>query len=318
MPLPPYVEFGGRVAGPAPFLTTGGRLRALTLKADRDRLDEIVHRTLTGPAGGKVEYRALGEHVILQLGGFGAVRCTRPPYDTWGTVREVQASFWVPVVGGHEEHGLFVADRFGMTAPYVIVDNPMSYVGGRDVYGYAKSQGRFTPEDGIGEHAEVLVYGGDFTTTSTASWLPFLEVQALGPTAGKPGPAMHGALEVAAALHDDLLHAVQHHEDLMIGGFKLLAQAAGDLAQGRAHQIFLKQFRDAADGTRACYQAVVEGPVTVHDVHVTPTGRDWRVTIHPLDSHPIGKELGLVSQTCASAYDVEIDFTVEDGVEVAP
>lgn len=317
MTLPDYVEFGGKVSSPAPFLTTGGTLRAIVLQADRTKLDAIVDRTLNVPADGTIEYRALGANVLLQFGGFDAVRCTRQPYDTWGTVREVQASFWIPVIGGKEKYGVFVADRFGMTAPYVIVDNPMSYVGGRDVYGYAKSQGRFTPADGSGAHAEVRVYGGDFTGKSKAKWLEFLEIDEV-PGTGQAGPALDGAAAIAAEFLPDFLTSVADDSDLTIGSFLLLQQAVQELAKGRGNQIFLKQFRDAQDGTKACYQAVVEGPVQVDTVRATPSPHGHKVTIHDLDSHPIGEELGVFTQTSSTGFDVEIDFTVLDGKVVAP
>jgi hypothetical protein len=318
MAMPPYIEYGGRVSSPAPFLTTGGTLRAIPLKADPVKLDAIVDRTLNGPAQGSVEYRAIGGTVLLQLGGFDAVRCTLPPFDTWGTVEEVQASFWIPVVQGKEQLGSFVADRFGMTAPYVIVDNPMSYVGGRDVYGYAKSQGKFTPADGIGEKASIKVYGGDFTANNKAKWRPFLEVEAITPAPGAAAATLAGAAQLAAEFMPGFLQAVADDSDLVLPGFKLQAQLLQALAKGQGNQIFLKQFRDAADGTKACYQAIVEGPVTVSKVNATPTGRTWRVTFHDLDSHPIGDELGLKTQDVTGGFDVEIDFTVEPGVEVAP
>ncbi|MGH2803384.1 MAG: hypothetical protein ACRDL4_10115, partial [Thermoleophilaceae bacterium] len=84
----------------------------------------------------------------------------------------------------------------------------------------------------------------------------------------------------------------------------------------RVGQVFLKQFRDAADGTRACYQSVVEAPVRVRRVRARPSAREWAVRIHPLDSHPIDQELGLADQRALLAFDVEIDFDVEDGIEV--
>ncbi len=86
---------------------------------------------------------------------------------------------------------------------------------------------------------------------------------------------------------------------------------------GQVHQLFLKQFRDAEDGTRACYQAVVEAPVKVLRVSNKLVGRDADVTIHHLDSHPIGQELGVTSQRAQIVFDAELDMVVEHGVEVA-
>ena len=81
-------------------------------------------------------------------------------------------------------------------------------------------------------------------------------------------------------------------------------------------QVFLKQFRDAAEGTRACYQSVVEAPITVKRVSLRPSLRDWDLTIHHLDSHPIEQEIGIGSQRAAMAFDGELDMVVETGVEI--
>ena len=81
----------------------------------------------------------------------------------------------------------------------------------------------------------------------------------------------------------------------------LTAGLMGDLLAGRVGQVFLKQFRDAADGTRACYQSVVEAPVQIRRVESGLAPRDWAIQVHPLDSHPIGDELGVGDQSAKLA-----------------
>ena len=80
--------------------------------------------------------------------------------------------------------------------------------------------------------------------------------------------------------------------------------------------MFLKQFRDAAHGTRACYQSVVEAPIEIKRVSLRRSSRDWDVKIHPLDSHPIDQEMGVTSQRAILALDGELDMVVETGVEI--
>ncbi len=329
MTLPDYVEFGGSADSPAPFLTTGGHLRAFPLKASASKLDAIVRKTLNEPAGGAVEYRALGNTVILMLGGFDAVSCTLPPFDTWGTVREIVASFFVPVVSGElGPGGKFVATGFGLTGPYVIVDNPMSLVGGRDVYGYAKTQGRFTPPGAMGDVNNVKVYGGNFNTGAEAAWLDFMDVEALTP-AVPPNPLEKMVDGLALMMHVMPGLAQELMDDKDIPKFTSLfpwddyIDLAGSLLKSMANnegsQVFLKQFRDGKDGTKACYQAVVEGPVKVTKLEVTPTNRQWKVTIHHLDSHPITKELGIKpNQTVDGVLEIETDFVVQPAVVKGP
>ena len=86
---------------------------------------------------------------------------------------------------------------------------------------------------------------------------------------------------------------------------------------GEVHQVFLKQFRDAEDGTRAAYQSVVEAPCKILRVSNKLVGRDADVTIHQLDSHPIAQEMGVRSQRAQIVFDAELDMIVEHGVEVA-
>ena len=105
-------------------------------------------------------------------------------------------------------------------------------------------------------------------------------------------------------------------EDLVLGDLTLGSGLVGDLFAERMSQVFLKQFRDATDGKRACYQAVVEAPVQIQNVGYSLTERDWTLTVHPLDSHPIHTELGITTQQAKLALDMEIDFVVENGHEV--
>ncbi|MEA2125721.1 MAG: hypothetical protein QOI80_2503 [Solirubrobacteraceae bacterium] len=317
MSLPPYVEYGGRVDSPAPFLSDGGELRALALDADAEKLDALVERALTVPAQGAVEYRAIGGIVLLQAGRFARVSCQVPPFDQWGGVPEVVACFWVPVLAGREHLGVFVAERFGFFAPFVFVNNPMSYVGGRDVYGYSKSEARFEPASGRGPKLKVSTFGGNFTAESQAGWHKVLEIEQLD-GGGPAGEVLEGIKDVAGALVPGLIDLIKTDGDLELPGLKLMQSVLSAALAGRGNQVFLKQFRDADDGTRACYQAVVEAGATFTKAKARPVGHAVRVTIHPLDSHPITEELGVATQTTSRVLDCELSFVVERGEVVAP
>jgi hypothetical protein len=314
--LPRYVEFGGRADSPGPFLCREGVLRGLLLKGERRRMQDLVRRTLTEPAGGAVEYRLLGDRVLLLTGRFGRVSSTTRPYSEWGGVREVQASFWIPVLRGRTRCGVFVADGLCLAVPHILVDNPMSYLGGREDYGYAKTMGRFDPEDGLGPRLRVEAYGGNFAPGRTADWHPFLDIKPAGSGGGRrraaawkePGDLVR---HLAMGLLDD-----HPGGELTLPDARLGARLVADLLEGRATQVFLKQFRDVADGTQACYQAVVEAPLHITRVSGSPSTQGLEVTIHPLDSHPIADELGVTSQVAPLGFELRIDFVVEAGSEV--
>jgi Flavin containing amine oxidoreductase len=312
--LPPYVEYGGRATSPGPFLSLGGRLRGFVLQGDRARIGELVRRTLDEPAGRGVDYRPLGSRVLLLVGGFERVSSMTAPFDRWGTVQEIQASFWVPVVAGEDRGDVFVAERLGLALPYILVDNPMSYLGGRENYGYAKTMGRFEPPDALGDRMRVETFGGNFGRQEGAGWHTFLEI---APGAGHDGggAAIDGPMDLLRHVAGDVLRRNAEGE-IVLPGMRFTATLVDDIREGRMRQVFLKQFRDAADGSRACYQSVVETPIEVQRRTFRPSGRDWDITLRPLDSHPIDQEMGLTSQRASVAFEGELDMVVKNGIEV--
>jgi uncharacterized protein with NAD-binding domain and iron-sulfur cluster len=315
--LPPYVEYGGRATAPGPFLSLKGTLRSFLLEGDEQRIDDLVRRTLDEPAGPQVSYRAIGSKVLLMIGGFERVSSMASPFDRWGTVSEIVASFWIPVIAGRDQGDVFLAERLALAAPYVFVDNPMSYLGGRETYGYAKTMGRFDPADGVGERQRVETFGGDFGRDQGAAWRTFLEIAASGAEEARPQGA--GGLEGPEALVRQLAPELLQRNaegEVVLPGVRLASSLLHDMLKGSMRQVFLKQFRDATHGTRACYQSVVEAPIDVKRVSIRRSKRDWDVTIQPLDSHPIDQEMGIASQRALLVLDGELDMVVETGVEI--
>jgi uncharacterized protein with NAD-binding domain and iron-sulfur cluster len=315
--LPPYVEYGGRATAPGPFLSLNGRLRSFLLEGDERRIADLVRRTLDDPAGPEVSYRAIGSKVLLMLGGFEHVSSMASPFDRWGAVSEIMAAFWIPVIAGRDLGDVFLAERLGLAAPYVLVDNPMSYLGGRETYGYAKTMARFDPADGVGERQRVEAFGGDFGRDQGAAWRTFMEVAAREAENARPGGA--GRLDGPEALVRELAPELLRRNaegDVVLPGVRLASSLLDDVLSGQMRQVFLKQFRDATDGTRACYQSVVEAPIDFKRVSLRPSNRDWEVTILPLDNHPIDQEMGIASQRALLALEGELDMVVETGVEI--
>jgi hypothetical protein len=198
----------------------------------------------------------------------------------------------------------------------VFVDNPMSYLGGRETFGYAKVMGRFDPALGLADHVTLEAFGGDFGRMEGADWRKFLELSSGGQQRTPAQRPRHtGTMPLVQLLMGDGTQ-IREGEDLVLGDLTLGSGLVGDLFAERMSQVFLKQFRDASDGKRACYQAVVEAPVQIQNVAYSLTERDWTLTVHPLDSHPIHTELGITTQQAQLALDMEIDFVVGNGYEV--
>jgi hypothetical protein len=200
--------------------------------------------------------------------------------------------------------------------PYIFVDNPMSYLGGRETYGYAKTMARFQPEGAVGESVTMNAFGGNFGRDEGAAWRPFLEVAEVGPGNGDPERVLEGPAGLVSRLAGELPGRNSEGE-IVLPDIRFTADLIDNMLDGEVHQLFLKQFRDAEDGTRAAYQSVVEAPCRILRVSNKLVGRDADVTIHQLDSHPIGQEMGVTSQRAQIVFDAELDMVVEHGVEVA-
>ena len=78
-------------------------------------------------------------------------------------------------------------------------------------------------------------------------------------------------------------------------------------------QIFLKQFRSVTDGVAASQQQITDGGVMLKSISGRPLIGDFDFTLHDLDSHPLTKELGVKCQTTHVAFEIEMDFVLNDG-----
>ena len=304
--LPRYVDFGLRSVYPGPFRCRDGDMRMFVLDGDRERIGDLVERTLTTAAPGDVAYRPIGGRVML-LYGLNVVTSATAPYDGYGKVDEWLASFWVPVLRGRRHDGDFRAERLCMFVSHLLVDNPLSLVAGREIYGFPKALGCFS---WTGDDLRIDGFGGEHRPEATAKWLPVLEMRR---AAGGEGEAGGEAAEGMDGLVDTVMERLVEP-----GAEGVLPDLCRDLRRGRMTMVFLKQFRDAAQHDRACHQAVVEAVSVTHRVTTRPSLADWDVTIHPVDSHPLAGDLGVRSGRHGwSATLKGFDFDVLEGREVS-
>jgi hypothetical protein len=199
-------------------------------------------------------------------------------------------------VAGREDGGLFWPERVVTYTPYLWVDNDLALTNGRLFHGFHKDLGTlvmprraedpplFTldtwviptlgPRQPI-EHRQLIAA----RRTDTGREGPLRELWRAGET-------MARALGTLAGLRDNPALA-------WFGGLDVL-RGALDAEERGMKMVFLKQFPDAEDGRRACYQAIVEADVRiVGDVEVAPLPGSWEVTVHAYDSHHIVETLGL-------------------------
>jgi hypothetical protein len=300
-----YVEYGPRETIPPPFISKGGSFLGLGLQGDMAAIQNLCDKVLNTPAQGTVKYKPLTHYVILLVGSFAQLRSEI--YPSKGYVPETQLSLWVPL----EET---VGSHLCLTAPFIFIDNPMSLLSGRDDFGYPKALGQFTPtaweKSGIG----LDVYGGDFGQNNIPRWCELLKI-----TQASVSPAVPPPDETPQEVAEKLGHLAQQESGGSASLLSAVAKFVEELIKGQVKQTFLKQFRDVASSSDACYQKLVEAVAKVENVHPHISPVEWQVDLVELASHPVVEELGLKkSEKTRLAFEAEMDVILELGQVVAP
>jgi hypothetical protein len=318
---PEYVDHGGQQVFCQPLELHGVRFYSFLLEADGQALRDLCDQRLNRPSLGHVEYHPLVPRVLLGVADIGKAFCVNPPDSEKGWMREVDVAFWVPVAAVQPGAVLTQVERVAWFLPYVFVDGGIAAASGREIYGFPKALGQFRVPDGPGGPVRVTV------DTHV--------VEHYGPGAGEVTPRRLLEVQPAAdagegglgRVWDDLLEAFTEFRGLVFGpdgsvtlpGLGLVVQVFKFLLHKEVPLVFLKQFRDVADGRRACYQAIVEAPAQVLQFRTAGELKGaYRVVLHNFDSCPIARDLGLTAegQPALAAWYTDFDFVMGNGREV--
>jgi hypothetical protein len=98
-----------------------------------------------------------------------------------------------------------------------------------------------------------------------------------------------------------------------------LVEFAARFINDRIPLVFLKQFRDAQNTHKACYQRLIEAPLKVETffeggIFLKP----YTLNIASLASHPLAQNLGLkgVEHKSTVGAWMQVDFVLENGAEI--
>jgi hypothetical protein len=300
MPPPEYVEYGSLATVPGPLRCLGSTQWGFMAEADRERLDALCRRVFAEPSGGEVDLRPLGGHVLITLGRIERIVSEVAPFDRMGNSPEGQAAVWIPVGRVRDRP---VAKELLMFTPYMWVDNPISLPSGREMYGFAKAFGWMELPDSDSAPAGLDVFGMDFDREETPSRRPLLRFEP-GDRVDLAELAWTGLLDLAHHLRQPVkLHA----------GLRLAESIVDEVRKDTVRQAFLHQVRAPEDGRRAALQQVTEVAYRVLRFRGRPLDHEYRLTVRPLDSHPLAPELGLGDQTIRYAFRTESDFVLGPG-----
>ncbi len=317
--LPPYVIRPAESVHLQPYACRNTQMYGFYLKADAAVMQaRLVDPILNAPSGGVLDYRVLSGMVLLSFAFAAQGTSTLPPDNGIGWVPENSWTLWIPLVEVKQELGFTVGQRLVMYPAYICVDNSWSLAAGREVYGFPKGYGPLVipkaGEPATAFSASTLVMK-KFGSTNQGEIAPLIEVQQTetATTAETIWADAGEAIAMIAGL------VTGHQGQWIVPGLSLIKDIAHLASAKEVPGVFLRQFRDAADGTRASYQAVIEAGSFVDAFHSGGLLHgSYTATIAEYDSHPLASDLGIAPGTVPLelGFWVNFDFTIGAGREV--
>jgi len=289
MALPPYISDRGHgeISFSVPLKISGVTSWGFLIKANAAALQALVDDQLNRASAGAITYSvvAIAGQAYLIHAWLNAEHCTSTS-ELIGWLPDRESAFLVPLL---QRRAGQILPQLKMWVPYLLIDQQSGMVTGREVWGYRKSLATINvpaqPAGTTGFSADTTIFRR-FSPDTRGEVATLLRVT---PRATVTAPSTWGSVEAAVREIIERLGDVGFSIGQMAG--EALAQFVGT---PRLNVINLKQFRDAVDSSRACYQALVQSPCRLDrwDGGGLLHG-DYDIEIATCDSHQIARDLGL-------------------------
>jgi hypothetical protein len=314
--LPRYVPRSGELVYAPPYDAFGTHVLAWALRADERRMNALLARYFNEPSGGAVDFRAAMPLVMLTLADIANLRPAEVPGNRQGFTREKEVAVWMPVIDA-------ARDQLVWFHPYLFVDSGIAMAAGREVHGFHKQVGTITLGDArtVGPLVQLDVTG----IPRFAPDAPYAQHRLLDVVQkGAPGGVFQ-EIEMIGAGVEAALRGAREILKTLGGGFgglideaRLLGHMARELAARTCTMVFLKEFRDAVQPDRACYQAVVQAASRIVTFRGGGLLGECAVTLNDLDTQPLREDLGLAAGvlTPIASWWLAYDFVLEPGTEL--
>ncbi|MFT3775797.1 MAG: acetoacetate decarboxylase family protein [Minicystis sp.] len=320
-----YVERSLNESTAPPYHASDVAMYTAVLPADPMRLRELVDRHLN--LGDEKVYLPLGPFTIFYAQDTRALSAANVP----GHVPERDFGFMIPVASCTRRRGRLQVDGVAVYVPFLWVDLGAAVYGGREVHGFPKGLAQLDfPDDPQGDvtmRVRSLLPPRGLPGSRRAPWSEETLVEATLVRPGETGsrePAPRASLLQALGVgaQEGWLRRCGLDRTQRI---ELLRAAGRTLRSGEVRMVFLKQYRDAADPARACYQAVVEATVARRGAprKTALLSGDMNVSVHRESG--IAEALGLrasasemsgttmiTARALAASY-MDFDFTLGAG-----
>ncbi|MDQ6607100.1 MAG: acetoacetate decarboxylase family protein [Actinomycetota bacterium] len=352
--LPEYIDRGSEQVWRPPASATDIDLYGLVIPADDGAIDAMLAHDLNLPSGNAVDYRCANPNVIITFGSIGHEASSDPVDSGRGFISENEVSVWCLAAD------MNASGRLVWYLPYIFTDSQQTVSTGREIFGYPKQLGYFDAgyPAALDDAGGVTTVSGlaidPFGPASPATKREMLSVtRQPGAAAVLGAPSLFGALgavvpggvsvnlsipsgpgsapSATITASGSVPPAIPQAATPWIKGFVNAFKAPKGLLDSdslildmvkNTTLVFLKQFRDITCPTKACYQAVVEAPITFHLTGLGYQQLDpsvFALTVQSWASDPIAAQLGIAPRTPiapASAFQAKLGFEIGLGLEI--
>ncbi len=301
--LPKYVYRWG-TGSLQPFTIPNANMWGFAFRSNMRALQGLCDRYLNQDPSGRVAYVPFAPFVMLAFTFLDHVSSQLDPFRKLGSAYETELAMWVPV----RRRGCPVPMLF---TPYILVNNPLAVVEGREIYGFPKEMAVLKKSRWPRQFPVDAYVIDTFTPDAVGHWGRLLSVDRI--RRAPKHPREWGDFASAAS---ELQQRLLHPGSGALGS--VASRLMGDFWPPNAPMVLLKQFPDCNDGTLACYLSIVEA-----DTHVTHLdygailNDDYVLRLKNRASHPISADLGLHDgDHPVLSYHMKLGFDLQQGREV--
>jgi len=294
-----------------PYFQKDARVAAFLFSADLETLTTLCDQTLNVSESFRYKYVPMASNVMLVFADM--LVSSRDERDSQvGLIPETEASFWVLTVAMQETQAGDIPHHLAWFLPFLLVDESNAIATGREVFGFNKLAAQFQKPEQIQKpeySADVLGFK-QFGVDAIAQRERLLELRAssvsdLGQSSDLDSIKNGMATELFRNMRTNL------------GGG--LVEFASRFINDHIPLVFLKQFRDAQNTRKACYQRLIEAPLKVETFFEGGLfSEPYTLSLTSLASHPLAQSLGLkeLDQKSTLGAWMHVDFVLENGVEI--
>ncbi len=310
--LPDYAD--NRLGFPVfrgPYLQKDARLAAFFFNADSESLTALCDQSLNVSDSFTYKYVPLTSSVMLVFADM--LVSSRDERDKQvGLIPETEVSFWVLTVAMQKTQSGLVPHHLAWFLPYLLVDEGNAIATGREVFGFNKLAAQFQKPSQIQKPdfaADVLGFK-QFGADSVAQKERLLSLSS------SSAADITGGSDLDSIKNKMGAELFKNMRSNLGGG---LLEFAARFINDHIPLVFLKQFRDAQNTQKACYQRLIEAPLKVETFFEGGILlNSYTLKIASLASHPLAQNLGLngAEQKSTLGAWMRVDFVLGNGIEV--